>query len=316
MKMGNIYDAAMRSAYRVGFKVKKYSPEILIVAGVVGVVAGAVMACKATIKANDILEDAKEQLDTIHETTELAQESTEIAERYSEEDSKKDITIVYVQTVAKLAKVYAPAVIIGGLSIASILCSNNILRKRNIALSSAYAIVSQTFDKYRGRVVDKYGAEVDHEMRYGIKAEEVTTTVVNEETGREKKVKKKAYSADIYETSDYARMFDARSQYWDPSPARSNFALKAQERLANDRLKLKGWLTLNEVYEMLGFSPTKAGMVVGWIYSPDNIDGDNYIDFGLENTSNPAVASFIQGLTNTVPLDFNVDGEIYSHVAA
>jgi hypothetical protein len=37
-----------RAFHSAGFKIRKHSPEILIVAGVVGVVTSAVMACKAT----------------------------------------------------------------------------------------------------------------------------------------------------------------------------------------------------------------------------------------------------------------------------
>ena len=45
-----------RSFNRAGLKLKKYSPEILVAAGIVGTVAGAVMACKATTKVSEIVE--------------------------------------------------------------------------------------------------------------------------------------------------------------------------------------------------------------------------------------------------------------------
>ena len=48
MKKAEIMNTLTRKFYRVGFKFKKHSPEILVGAGVVGVVASAVMACKAT----------------------------------------------------------------------------------------------------------------------------------------------------------------------------------------------------------------------------------------------------------------------------
>ena len=40
------------AASKVITKIKKHSPEILIVVGVVGTVASAVIACKATTKVN------------------------------------------------------------------------------------------------------------------------------------------------------------------------------------------------------------------------------------------------------------------------
>ena len=55
-----------RKFHKVGFQLKKHSPEILVVAGVIGGVTAAVMACKATTKAGDILDDTMNQLDIIH----------------------------------------------------------------------------------------------------------------------------------------------------------------------------------------------------------------------------------------------------------
>lgn len=61
-----IVESLGRTVNRVGFKLKKHSPEILVVTGIVGAVASAVMACKATTKLSDITEEAKEKIDDIH----------------------------------------------------------------------------------------------------------------------------------------------------------------------------------------------------------------------------------------------------------
>ena len=87
MNMNSIMTTLTRSLSRSGLKLKKHSPEILLVAGIVGAVTSAVMACKATLKANDIVEESKTQIDTIHEVS----ENPEMAEKYSEEDKKKDL---------------------------------------------------------------------------------------------------------------------------------------------------------------------------------------------------------------------------------
>ncbi|MGN1097964.1 MAG: DUF6353 family protein, partial [Clostridia bacterium] len=76
-----------------GLKLKKHSPEILIVAGVIGTVVSAVMACKSTLKVNDILDEAKENVDIIH----AKMENKALADRYSKEDGKKDLTITYAK---------------------------------------------------------------------------------------------------------------------------------------------------------------------------------------------------------------------------
>ena len=149
-----------RNLNRFGLTIKKHSPEILMVAGTVGVVTSAVMACKATLKVNDILDEAKSNIDKIHNVA----EDKEFADRYSEEDSKKDLTIVYAQTGIKLIKLYGPSILLGALSIGAMISSNRILTKRNIALAAAYTAVDTGFKDYRKNVVERFGEKVDKEL--------------------------------------------------------------------------------------------------------------------------------------------------------
>ena len=62
MKKIELLNSVTRSFHKVGFQLKKHSPEILVVAGVIGTVASAVMACKATTKVNAILDLSDEML--------------------------------------------------------------------------------------------------------------------------------------------------------------------------------------------------------------------------------------------------------------
>ena len=55
----------------------------------------------------------------------------------------------------------------GGLSIAALTRSHNILTKRNAALTAAYGALEKGFSEYRARVVEKYGEEEDRDFRYG-----------------------------------------------------------------------------------------------------------------------------------------------------
>jgi len=292
---------------KIGFKLKKHSPEILVVAGVVGTVVSAVIACKATTKVSEILENSKNVIDSIH----YCQANEDLADQYTPEDAKKDLAIVYVQTGLKLAKLYAPAVALGTLSIASILASNNILRKRNVALAAAYATVDKTFKEYRNRVIERFGEQVDKELRYDIKAKKIEKTVVGED-GKEKKVKETIQVAKIPGYSDYAKFFDSSSNAWEENAEYNLMFLKAEQNYANDRLKARGYLFLNEVYERLGIPPTKAGQIVGWIYDRDNPNhyGDNYVDFGLYNIHKEKTRDFVNGYEEAILLDFNVDGPI------
>lgn len=320
MKKPEIMNNITRTLNKAAFKFKKHSPEILVVAGVVGVVGSTVMACKATTKVNDILDDTKDQLDKIHEAGERLENGETLmlkdGEEYTIEQNKKDLTIVYAQTALKFAKLYAPSVIIGGLSITAILTGHNITRKRNIALAAAYTAVDKSFKEYRGRVVERFGEALDKELKYGIKSKEVDEVVTNED-GTESVVKKTVDVVDAtnpMNVSEYARFFDDGCAGWTKDPEYNLMFLRDQQRYANDLLKSKGHLFLNEVYDLLGIPRTKAGQIVGWIYDEKHPNGDNFVDFGIYDTNKTANRDFVNGYERTILLDFNVDGNIWDQM--
>lgn len=294
---------------KAGFRLKKHSPEILVVAGVIGTVASEVMACRATTKIGEILDESNETLDAIHKYSENPETVPDTME-YSPDDVKKDLAVTYVQTGLKIAKLYAPSVVLGGLSISAMLVSNNILRKRNVALAAAYATVDKGFKEYRERVVERFGEAVDHELRYNIKAKEIEETVVDEK-GKEKKVKKKVNVANINEYSDYARWFDSSNPNWEETPDYNLMFLKAQQKYANDKLIAEGRLFLNDVYEALGIPKTKAGQIVGWVYDPSNPDIDSLVDFGIFDCHKENARNFVNGVEPAILLDFNCDGNVW-----
>lgn len=298
---------------QAGLKIKKYSPEILMVAGIVGTVTAAVTACKATLKVKDVMSEKEELQNVIHENLENPDVD------YTEEDSKEDLTKVYAQTGVKLIKLYAPSVALGGVSIASIVMGQKILKKRNIALAAAYTAIDKGFKKYRANVVERFGERVDKELRYNIKAKEVENKVTDK-NGKEKTVKEIQYDIEgnpLENISEFARFFDEATSTEHHKDAEYNLMfLRRQQDYANEVLKAKGHLFLNDVYEMLGIPKTKAGQVVGWIYDEKNPNGDNFVDFGIYRLSGNEVyderkRAFVNGYERNILLDFNVDGPIY-----
>lgn len=294
-----------RTFNRTSLKLQKHSPEILLVAGTVGVVASTVMACKATLKVEEIVDDAKQKIDTIHEVA----ADPAMAEKYSEEDSKKDLAIVYTQTAVKFIKLYGPSVALGVVSLGCMIGSNRILNKRNAALAAAYAAVDKSFKEYRGRVIERFGEKMDKELRYNIKAQEIEETTTDE-NGQEVVTKKTIEVIDPNNYSQYAIIFDDGNEGWDPDPERTKYFLIQQQNWANERLKARGHLFLNEVYDLLGAKRTKAGAQVGWVYDEANTFGDNFVDFGIFDTTRPKARDFVNGYEKVIVLDFNVDGYI------
>lgn len=311
-----------RTANKVGLQLKKRSPEILIVAGVVGTVVSTVMACKATLKVDEIMQESNDTIEKIHDAREMdgqpSAANPESVIEYSADDERSDLTKVYIQTGLKLAWLYTPSVLLGALSITCFITSHEIMRRRCASLAAAYTSLDQAFKGYRKRVVDRFGEEVEKELFYNIKAKEIEKTIVDPETGEEKTVTEtvKVMDGDPRKASPYAVEFEERNPNYCKDPEMSFAFLRAQQQYFNDLLRAKGHVFLNEVYDALGLPRTKAGAMVGWVYDSDTPVGDNYIDFCMCSVDKEKVRDFINGVEPTILLDFNVDGIILDLIAS
>ena len=304
-----------RSLHKVGFKIKKHSPEILVVAGVVGTVASVVMACKATLKVNDVIDEAKETIDKIHDGVENNKHTAD-GEEYTQELASRDLAIVYVQTGWKLVKLYGPSVAIGIASVGCMIGSNRILHKRNVALAAAFTAVDTGFKEYRGRLVERFGdmgKELDYELRHNIKAKEIEETVVDE-NGNETVVKSTVHVAEPTSPSIYSVFFDSGNIGWSKNAELNKVFLIQQQEAANFRLKTQGVLTLNEVYEMIGAPKTAFGQIAGWVYTGDGTAGDDYVDFGLTNPYNENARDFMNLREKVFLLEFNCIGNVLDYM--
>lgn len=310
---------------KMKYKIKAKSPEILMAAGVIGVVTSTVLACKSTMKLSGVVENAKNTLNNINELQQQVNDGKR--DDYDNKTAKKDKTIVYVSTGLEIAKLYIPSAILGCLSIACMIQSNNILKKRNVALLAAFESTNKAFKKYRSAVVERFGERVDYELKNGIKAEKITIT---EEDENGKKTKKKE-TIDVMNSnnlSQYAKYFDESNPNFSPDDDYNLMFLRSQQQYANDKLVAQGYLFLNDVYDALGIPRTSEGQVVGWLYKPEgNENGDNYVDFGLydinvqgyaDDYTNDTISEeridFVNGYKKTVLLDFNVDGVIFDKI--
>lgn len=273
---------------------QKASPNLLFTAGIVGVVGGTVLACRATLKMDEVLSESKRKLD-LAKTLEH--------EKYSDKDRDRDVNLIKFQTTVKIAKAYAPAIVVTGLSIAALTKSHIMLTQRVGALTAAYAVLDKGFREYRARVVDKYGEEEDRKLLYGVETMEI------EQEG----TKKKQTIEIPGNPSIYARFFDELSNSWDRDPQVNRFFLDAQQQYANNLLHSRGHIFLNEVYDMIGVPRSKEGAVVGWLLTEDG-STDNFVDFGIFEGKTQTMRSFVNGTEGAILLDFNVDGVIFDKI--
>lgn len=310
LNFNNAKTIIIRTANRGVILTQKHSPELLLGAGIVGVVASTVLACKATLRVNEIKADTMINLAKINDAKNKHDKKI-----YSEDDYKRDLVLAYFQGGAQIVREYAPAVGLGVFSIGLLVKSHNILSKRNAAVVAAYKILDDGFKKYRERVLQNLGPEEDAYFLYGIPEKRIKTKVVDPETG--KKIEREELisgppSMLIDNQSVYARFFDSSSTQWRRDYNMNLFFLKAQQNYCNDILKTRGHVFLNEVYDMLGIPRSKEGAVVGWLY--DSL-GDNFIDFGIYSPVNELNRDYINGYKDQgLLLDFNVDGIIYDMI--
>ena len=308
--LSKVSTSAARFAGKAEFTIKKNSPEILLGAGIVGFVGTIVLACRATCRADEVLEFHRRKIKDINDAKEIADADPEGEMSYDVEIYRQDKAIRYLKTTGSLAKLYAPTVAVGTLSLACILTSRNIMQKRYLGVVAAYNGVSAAFEEYRKRVRDEYGEGLDKHFRYGTTYEELPVYDENGKKTKEKEQVEKTDTGMVMPTDDSCRFFDSSNPNWDKNPTFSMMWLRGQQNILNDILHTRGHVFLNEVYDALGFPHTPQGAVLGWIDG----EGDNCIDFGLYDPNKENVRRFVNGVDNVIMLEFNHDGVIWDKI--
>lgn len=291
-------EAIGRHVARRALTAQKASPEVLLGVGIVGLVGSTVLACRATLKMDEVLDESKHKLATAKGLDHP---------EYSEKDRSRDISLIYFQSSVKIVKLYAPAIIVGGLSIYALTSSHKILTRRNMALTAAYGALERGFNEYRGRVIEKYGEDEDRNLRFGSEM----ATIEDPNTGKKREIVRAPRGEG--DPSIYARFFDPMSSSWNKEPEYNRIFLQCQQNYANDLLHSRGHVFLNEVYDMLGVPRSQAGAVVGWVLSK-NGETDNYVSFGIFDDKTQQIRDFVNGREGAILLDFNVDGVIYDKI--
>lgn len=284
--MSLIPASVSRTVARQALIAQKNSPKLLFVAGIVGFGATVVLSSRATVKMNDVIDNAQDEL-------QLAQTMLESEEvpTYNEAEHREDVTKIYIDTAFKTAKLYAPAIIIGGLSVACLTKSHTIQAKRNSALTAAYISLERAYTSYRDKVCAEVGREKEMELY-----EKPQICQIHDPYGNPQEAQ--------ITSSPYAKFFDRTNKHYNLEHDRNVIFITLQQNYLNDRLKARGHVFLNEVYDALGMDHTTAGAVTGWVVG----NGDDYIDFGPFHDRD---ATTYRGRDGAILLDFNVDGLIY-----
>lgn len=305
----NFVNVLKSAAVHTGVTLKKHSPEILVITGIIGTFVTTILACEETTKAQEVLKEKDEQLELVKQATEIGsvtdKDGNEIT--YTEKDIAEDKIRIYTKTAIKLAKTYAPAILTGILSTTSILAGYKIINHRAVTFAAAASALDATLKNYRGNVIERFGEKTDYELYHNIKEEIVTE--VDPETGKEvTKTVKTTYEP---ENSIYSRVVDpALWNLENEDASEVRWHLMRVLEWAQMKFDAEGFLSLNQVYKELNYKPTSYGQFAGWVKG----HGDQFISFGLENIYDEKVRDFINGIESTAWLDFNCIPDAYKYM--
>jgi len=282
---------------RLKLKLKKHSPEILMVAGVAAIVGGVITACRSTLKVEDAIDDHKEKLDEIKSIPEEVNPIDNV--EYPEEVQKADVAKLYLHTGLEFVKLYSVplGLTVGG--IVMLVTATNKYKKRYLGAVAAYNGVAEAFKKYRQAVIDKEGIDKDHEYLYGKGTKKTIEMKTVNDKGDEVYSKGQAVIFDQdgapIELSGYAQFF-ARgvSTQWDLNEYYNRTFINGKQKywtaILRDRGRDGGAVFLNEVLDDLGFKMTVDGSVVGWIINPaDGVEAVDEIEFDVHEVWLPEV---------------------------
>lgn len=231
---------------------KKNGATVLTCLGAAGVVATAVTAVKATPKALQHLE-------------------------LMEAEKGEELTTFEKFQIA--APAYIPAVITGAATITCIFGANNLNKRRQAALVSAYALLNDSHKKFKEKTSELYGAEALGKVR--------------EEIAKDK------YEEEEIEVSDNKELFyDTFSERYFESTRED--VIKAQYNLNRD-LTSDTYVCVNRFYDHLGIPEIDGGDELGWCsFELYESNWSAWVDFRHEK------AVMDDGLECTI-IDFIVD---------
>jgi hypothetical protein len=103
--------------------------------------------------------------------------------------------------------------------------------------------------------------------------------------------------------TEITAIFGNENPNWMDDSEYSRLFLRSQQNWANDLLRARGHVFLNEIHDMLGLPRTTQGQLEGWLHN-DSAEGDQ-IDFGCwDQTSD----------TGAIQLKFNTTGVIHDKI--
>lgn len=219
------------------------------------------------------------------------------AEKLKAAETKTEKAKAIVETYAVPGAVYA-----GGNAL--IVVGHKDAKAQLVATNAMLIATTETLNRFYKNVKEEVGDEKAFELAHGMKKNE--TTIINEDGTHETET---FYDINPNELSIYSKIFDESNPNWEKSPLANKDFLIGRQRWFTEKLRIQGYLFLNDVYRDLGFPCTKVGQIAGWIYDENDPNCDNYVDLGIFSGRKRA-NDFVNGYEPCIILDFNCNGNI------
>lgn len=227
---------------------RKASPTILTGLGVIGVVGTAVLSVRATPKALALIKVKKDELKTDKLTSQELVEAT--------------------------WKCYIPSALVGVSTIACIIGIGVLDRRNQAALTSAYAMLNESYKQYRQAAKKVYGEDADNKIHAEMAKD---AQVVSYDWGYQ------VYNMDMDPESEQVLFYDLTSKKYFTTTMAA--VLNAQYHV-NRNLAIRGDCSLNEYLSFLGVEGIDKGDEMGWEISYMVEEMDCYwLDFDNQKTT-------------------------------
>ncbi len=208
---------------------KRNGSTILTCAGAVGTIATTITAVKATPKALTLLKEAKEE---------------------------KGEELTKLEVVRVAGPSYIPTILIGASTLACIFGANVLNKHNQAALASAYALLDTSFKEYKEALKELYGEEAHQNIMDHIAIEKAKEVGITAES-----LCANTCLTDDESCGDPVLFYDDWSGRYFESTIEQ---VITGEYHLNRNFVLRGYVTLNELYDFLGLETTDYGNTVGW----------------------------------------------------
>lgn len=230
---------------KAGNFVQKNSPYILTGLGCAGVVSTAIMTGKAASKATTDIEVYSDQ-----KTSELSQEELkDLGCPHGYEPTLKE-------KVKLTWKYFIPPIVMGATSVGCIIGAQTVNTRRHAALASLYTLSEQTLKDYRENVKEIVGKNKEEKAYDKVQQDRLVAEPPKDGsiilTGKGETLFRDAYSG---------RYFKSDIE-----------TLRRIENELNHNIVHQMWVSVNDLYMLIGLDGIKLGDDIGW-------DPDQLIEF-------------------------------------